>query len=221
MMLLLAMMKRELRLALRRPGDLAVLGLFFALCATLFPLGVGPEPLLLARIAPGVILASALLASLLSLDRLYLSDYEDGSLELLAIGRLGLTGTAITKSIAHWLTTGLPLTLMAPLLGIALRLPAQAFAPLCLALVLATPILSLIGATGAALALGARRGGALLALLVLPFYAPTLIFAAAAIDQAATGQSARPHLLLLAALLAITLPLAPLATAAALRASLD
>lgn len=218
---LLRLIARDLRLALRQGADAATAVLFFVLCVVLFPFGIGPEPNILARIAPGVILVAALLASLLSLERLFQADHEDGSLELLALSPLALELVAFAKVAAHWLVTGLPLIVAAPLLAVLLNLGTDGFAVLVLTLVLATPLLSLIGAVGAALTLGARRGGVLLPLLILPLYIPALIFAAAAVDAALAGLSPRPHLLLLGGLLAAALPLAPIAAAAALRAALE
>ncbi|HYE52928.1 MAG TPA: heme exporter protein CcmB [Azospirillaceae bacterium] len=216
-----ALVARDLRLALRQGSDAAAALMFFVLCVVLFPFGVGPEPNILARIAPGVLLVAALLASLLSMDRLFQADHEDGSLELLALSPVPLEVAALAKVLAHWLVTGLPLILSAPLLAVLLNMPAAGFGVLVGTLCLATPLLSLIGAVGAALTLGARRGGALLPLLVLPLYVPALIFAAGGIDAGLAGLSPRPHLLLLGGLLAGALPLAPLAVAAALRASLE
>lgn len=217
----LRLLRRDLRLALRQGADAAMAVLFFVLCVIMFPFGIGPEPGVLARIAPGVILVAALLASLLSLDRLFQADHEDGSLELLSLSSLPMEAVAAAKILAHWLVTGLPLILAAPLLALFLNLPADGFPILLLTLLLATPLLSLIGGIGAALTLGARRGGVLLPLLVLPLYIPALIFAAAAVDSVLTGQSARPHLLLLSGLLAASLPLSPWGAAAALRAALE
>ncbi|MBJ7415627.1 MAG: heme exporter protein CcmB [Niveispirillum sp.] len=217
----LRLLRRDLRLALRQGADAAMAVLFFVLCVIMFPFGIGPEPAVLARIAPGVILVAALLASLLSLDRLFQADHEDGSLELLSLSSLPMEAVAAAKILAHWLVTGLPLILAAPLLALFLNLPADGFPILLLTLLLATPLLSLIGGIGAALTLGARRGGVLLPLLVLPLYIPALIFAAAAVDSVLTGQSARPHLLLLSGLLAASLPLSPWGAAAALRAALE
>lgn len=217
----LRLLRRDLRLALRQGADAAMAVLFFVLCVIMFPFGIGPEPGVLARIAPGVILVAALLASLLSLDRLFQADHEDGSLELLSLSPLPMEAVAAAKILAHWLVTGLPLILAAPLLALFLNLPGDGFPILLLTLLLATPLLSLIGGVGAALTLGARRGGVLLPLLVLPLYIPALIFAAAAIDSVLTGQSARPHLLLLSGLLAASLPLSPFGAAAALRAALE
>jgi heme exporter protein B len=216
-----ALLARDLRLALRQGVDAAMAVLFFVVAVALFPLGVGPEAAVLARIAPGVLWVMALLASLLSLDRLFLADYEDGALELIALAPAPLYIPVLAKIAAHWLAASLPLVLAAPILALLLNLPAQGFATLVLAMLLGTPSLSLIGAVGAALALGARRGGVLIALLVLPLYVPVLIFGAAAVDAALLGQSAAPHLLLLGAVLAAALPLCPFVTAAALRQALE
>jgi heme exporter protein B len=212
-----AMVARDLRLALRQGVDAAMAVLFFVVAVSLFPFGVGAEAEVLARIAPGVLWVMALLAALLSLDRLFLADFEDGSLELIALAPAPLALSVLAKIAAHWLVTGLPLVLATPFLGLLMNLPVAGFAILILAMLLGTPVLSLIGAVGAALALGARRGGVLIALLVLPLYVPALIFGAAAVDAALLGQPARPHLLLLGALLAAALPLCPLAATAALR----
>jgi heme exporter protein B len=216
-----AMIGRDLRLALRQGVDAAMAVLFFVVAVSLFPFGVGPEAEILARIAPGVLWVMALLAALLSLDRLFLADYEDGSLELVALAPAPLMLSVLAKIAAHWLITGLPLVLAAPVLALFLHLPADGFLTLVLAMLLGTPALSLIGAVGAALALGARRGGVLIALLVLPLYIPALIFGAAAVDAALLGQSARPHLFLLGALLAAALPLCPWAATAALRQAME
>jgi len=212
---------RDLRLALRQGSDAGIAVMFFVLCVVLFPFGVGPEPNILARIAAGVIWVAALLASLLSLDRLFQSDYEDGSLELMALGGLPLELVVLAKTAAHWLVTGLPLLVAAPLLAVLLNMNHEGFGVLVLTLLLGTPGLSLIGSIGAALTLGARRGGVLISLLILPLYIPLLIFGAGAIDASLNGLSPRPHLLILAALLAGALPLAPIAGAAALRQALE
>jgi heme exporter protein B len=190
---------------------------FFVIAGALFPLGVGPEPAVLARIAGGVIWVTALLAVLLSLDRLFQQDFEDGSLDLLVLAPTPLEATVMAKAAAHWLTTGLPLIAASPVLAVLLNLPAAGYPVLLAAMALGTPSLSLIGAIGAALSLGARRGGVLMSLLVLPLYVPVLIFGVAAVDAATLGLSAQPHLLLLGAILAAALPLAPWAAAAALR----
>ena len=212
---------RDLRLALRQGSDATIAVMFFVLCVVLFPFGVGPEPNILARIAAGVIWVAALLASLLSLERLFLTDYEDGSLELMALGGLPLELVVLAKTAAHWLVTGVPLLIAAPLLAVLLNMERGGFGALELTLLLGTPALSLIGGIGAALTLGARRGGVLISLLILPLYIPVLIFGAGAIDAVLTGLSPRPHLLILAALLVAALPLAPVASAAALRQALE
>lgn len=212
---------RDLGLALRQGMDSAMVVGFFVLAVVLFPFGVGPEPNVLARIAPGVIWVAALLASMLSLERLFHLDHEDGSLEVLALTPLPLMATVLAKVISHWLTTGLPLIIAAPLLAVLLGLPADGFGVLIAALALGTPILSLIGAVGAALVLGARRGGVLLSLLVLPLYIPVLVFGVGAVDAAVGGFEASSHLMILVALLIPALPLCPLAAAAALRQALE
>ncbi|MFD2264061.1 heme exporter protein CcmB [Lacibacterium aquatile] len=215
------LLMRELRLTARQLGDLMPALVFFLLAATLFPLGVGPEPNLLARIASGIVWVTALLASLLTLDRLFLSDYEDGSLEQLALSPTPLALLAAAKLLAHWLTTGLPLLILAPLVALLLNLPPDALGTMLLSMLLGTPVLSCIGGIGAALTLGARRGAALLPLLVLPLLLPVLIFGVGAIEGAAMGLGARPHLLILGAILAFAAPLAPLAISAALRQAVE
>ena len=212
---------RDLRLALRQGSDATIAVMFFVLCVVLFPFGVGPEPNILARIAAGVIWVAALLASLLSLERLFQNAYEDGSLELLSLSPLPLEAVVLAKVLAHWLVTGVPLIVAAPILALLLNMEAGGFGVLVLTLAVGTPILSLIGAIGAGLTLGARRGGVLLSLLILPLYIPVLIFGAGAIDAAVTGLTPRPHLLLLGGILAAALPLAPFAGAAALRQALE
>jgi len=212
---------RDLRLALRQGGDAAMVVAFFVLTVILFPFGVGPEAALLSRIAAGVVWVTALLAALLSLERLFLADWEDGSLEALALMPLPLEAQVLAKCLAHWLVAGLPLIVVAPLLALLLHLDAAGYPVLLLSLLLGTPTLSLIGAVGAALSLGARRGGVLLSLLVLPLYIPVLIFGVAAVEASIGGFGARPHLLLLGALLAGALVLAPVAAAAALRQALE
>jgi len=214
---LAALVARDLRLALRQGADAAMAVLFFVLAVSLFPFGVGPEANVLARIAPGVLWVMALLAALLSLDRMYQQDYEDGALELIVLSPAPLPLVVLAKALAHWLVAGLPLVVAAPILAVLLQLPADGFLTLIGAMLLGTPILSLVGGVGAALTLGARRGGVLIALLVLPLYVPALIFGAAAVEAAVSGAGARPHLLLLGALLAAALPLCPIAGAAALR----
>jgi heme exporter protein B len=212
---------RDLRLALRQRADAGMVVLFFVLTASLFPFAVGPEANLLARIAPGVIWVTALLAVLLSLERLFLADYEDGTLELLALSPLPLELAVLAKALAHWLTTGLPLVLAAPLIAVLYNMDMAGLPVLILAMMLGTPSLSLIGAIGAALTLGARRGGVLIPLLALPLNVPVLIFGVGAIDAAMAGFGARPQLLILGALFLVALVTAPLAGAAALRQALE
>ncbi|MGK7866394.1 heme exporter protein CcmB [Falsiroseomonas sp. E2-1-a20] len=212
-----AVLGREIRLALRHPADALAAVLFFVLVCALFPFGIGPSPEVLARIAPGALLAAALLAALLPLDRLFGAEAEDGSLDQLLLSGLPPAGLAAAKALGHWVVTGLPLLLATPVAAAMLNLPVEAWGVAMLALGLATGVLSLFGTAGAALTLGARRGGVLLPLLVLPLSIPAVIFGAAAIEAAAAGLSARPYLLLLAALLALAAPLAPLAAGAALR----
>jgi len=216
-----ALVGRDLRLALRQGVDAAMTVLFFVVAVALFPFGVGADAEILARIAPGVLWVMALLAALLSLDRLFLADYEDGALELIALAPAPLIVPVLAKIAAHWLVTGLPLVIAAPILAVLLHLPAEGFATLVLTMLLGTPVLSLIGAVGAALALGARRGGVLVALLVLPLYIPVLIFGAAGVEAALLGQAAKPNLLMLGALLAAALPLCPWAASAAVRQALE
>lgn len=216
-----ALLRRDLRLALRRGAD-SMMGLvFFLLALALFPLGVGPAAEILERIGTGVIWVLALLAVLLTLDRLFQTDGEDGSLELLAQAPLPLEVVVLVKCLAHWLTSGLILTLAAPLLALLMHLPPRAGGVLALALLLGTPTLTLVGAIGAALLLGNRRGSVLIALLVLPLYIPVLIFGVSAVESELMGLGGRPQLLILAAMLLAALALAPFATAAALRLALE
>ena len=208
---------RDLRLAHRQGVDAVMAVAFFVIAGALFPLGIGPEPNILARIAAGIIWVTALLAVMLSLDRLFQQDYEDGSLELLALTPAPLEVAVLAKVTAHWITTGLLLIVAAPFMVIFLNLPGQGILVLILAMALGTPSLSLIGAIGAALSLGARRGGMLMSVLVLPLYIPVLVFGVSAVDAATQGLSAKPHLLLLAAILVAALALAPWTAASALR----
>jgi heme exporter protein B len=216
-----AILRRDLRLGLRRGGDSMQPVLFFVLAAILFPLGVGPAPEVLARIGVGVLWVLALLAVMLSLDRLYQADAEDGSLELLAQGVLPLELVALAKCLAHWLTSGLVLVLASPLLALLMQLPADALGVLALALLIGTPTLTLVGGIAAALLIGTRRSSVLLALLVLPLYIPILIFGVGAVEGEVMGLSGRPQLLILAAMLLAALALTPFATAAALRLALE
>ncbi|QLH40970.1 MAG: heme exporter protein CcmB [Defluviicoccus sp.] len=216
----LEVMRRDVRLAVRQGMDSLMAVVFFVIACVLFPLGVGPEPQTLARIASGILCVAALLAAMLSLERLFQADYEDGTLEQVALSPLPLEAVVVAKVAAHWLVTGLPLIAASPVLAILLQLDAKSYPALLAALALTTPTLSLIGAVGAALVLGARRGGVLLALLVLPLYIPELIFAVAAIDAAGFGYPVQPHLLLLAGLLVAAVVLVPWTAAAALRQAL-
>jgi heme exporter protein B len=217
----IALLHRDLRLALRHGSDAAQVFVFYVLAVSLFPFGVGPEPGILARISVGILWVMALLAAMLALERLFQAEYEDGSLDQLALLPTPLAFVVLAKVMAHWMLTGLPLALIAPVLGSILGMPAEGLAALAVALLLGTPTLSLIGALGAALTLGARRGGPLLALLILPLYVPVLIFGVAAVDAAVYGLPAAPHLLILAAFLLTALPLCLWATSAALRHALE
>jgi heme exporter protein B len=217
---MIALLLRDLRLATRAGGGFGLGLAFFLLVAVLVPLGVGPEPALLARIAPGILWVGALLSCLLSLDRIFALDFEDGSLDLLATAPIPLEGVVAAKALAHWLVTGLPLTLLSPVLGILLNLPGPGYVWLMLSLALGTPALSLIGAFGAALTVGLKRGGLLLSLLVLPLYVPTLIYGAEAVRRGADGQGALTALLLLAGITAGAAALLPFAAAAAIRVNL-
>jgi heme exporter protein B len=205
--------RRDLLIAARKPADVATPLVFFAIVVSLFPLGVGPEPAVLRTLAPGVLWVAALLATMLSLSRLFAADYADGTLEQLALSPQPLTALVLAKVLAHWVTTGLPLLLLSPLLAIQLYLPVETLGTLLLALLLGTPVLSLIGSIGAGLTLGLRGGGVL--------YTPILIFGAGAVTASATGLDPEAYLSLLGAFLAVALGLAPWATAAALRISLD
>ena len=216
-----ALAARDLLLAFRQRADLLTALLFFVIVASLFPLGVGADPQLLRSIGPGVMWVAALLAAMLGLNRLFAADYADGSLEQILLAPQPLSLLVLAKVLAHWLATGLPLALIAPLLGLQYDLPAAALGVLSLSLLLGTPILSLLGAIGAALTLGLRGGGTLISLLVLPLYVPVLIFGAGAVDASAAGLDYGAQLSLLGAFLLVTLVFSPWATAAALRISLD
>lgn len=218
---MLALLRRDLLLSFRARGDAVNPLIFFALIVVLFPLATSPEPGVLRLLAPGIIWVAALLAALLSLDQLFQSDYDDGSLEQLILSPHPLALLALAKIIAHWLVTGLPLVFIGPLLGIMLNLPGHALTTLSLGLLFGTPVLSAIGAIGAALTVSLRRGGMLLSLLILPLYVPVLVFAASAVEAATSGLPARGQLYLLASFMLLSLTLAPLAIAAALRISSD
>ena len=219
--LLLAVTLRDLVMARRRRVEaLLPLG-FFVVAAGLFPIGVGPEPQTLRQIAPGVLWVCALLAAMLSVTQMFASDHHDGSLEQMVLAPQPLVVVVAGKVLAHWLTSGIPLVLTAPLIGVLFDMRAQSIVTLTLTLLLGTPILSLLGAVGAALTLGLRSGAALMFLLVLPLTVPALIFGTGAVGAVDAGLSAQAHMSLLGALLILTLLGAPLAAAAALRISLD
>ncbi len=213
-------MLRDLRLAIRSGGGFGLGLAFFFLLAILVPLGVGPEGGTLGRIAPGILWVGALLACLLSLDRIFALDFEDGSLDLLATAPIPLEAVVALKALAHWLVTGLPLTLLAPALGVLLNLPPAGYGWLVLSLLLGTPALSVIGAFGAALVVGLRRGGLLLSLLVLPLYVPTLIFGAEVVRRGTDDMALATPLALLAGISLGAAALLPFAAAAALRVNL-
>jgi heme exporter protein B len=217
----IAIIRRDLLLAMRRKSEVLTALFFFIIVVSLFPLGIGPESALLRKIAPGVIWVAALLATMLGLARLFAPDHADGTLEQMVLSPTPLGLLVTGKIVAHWITTGLPLVLLAPVLGIQFDLDAGALGILVLALLLGTPLLSLIGAIGAALTLGVRGGGVLLSLLVLPLYVPALIFGAGAVESHISGLGAGGHLSLLAALLALAVFFAPWATTAALRIALE
>ncbi len=217
----LTLLKRDLMLAYRHRTELLNPLLFFVIVVTLFPLGVTPEAKSLQMMAPGVIWVAALLAAMLSLDSLFRADFEDGALEQIALNEHPLALLVLAKVLAHWLVSGLPLILLAPVLGVLLFLPSHAMPTLVATLALGTPVLSLIGAIGVALTVGLRRGGVLLSLLVLPLYIPVLIFAANAVNQAAGGMEVSGQLYFLGALLMLAITLSPFAIAAALRISLS
>lgn len=218
---MMAALKREIALGLRQKGEVLTPLVFFVVVASLFPLGIGPESALLLRMAPGVLWVSALLAAMLSLQRLFAMDYADGSLEQMALSATPMGLLVVAKALSHFLLSGLPLVLMAPILGLQFGLDGRALGILMLSLLLGTPTLSLIGSIGAALTLGVRGAGVLLSLLVLPLYIPVLIFGAGAVEADAAGLGAGGHLSLLAALLVLSVFFAPLATTAALRISLE
>lgn len=215
------LLQRDLTLAMRHRAEMINPLLFFVLVTSLFPLGIGADPKLLQAVGPGVIWVAALLAALLSLEGIFRSDFEDGTLEQFLLSSHPVSVLVLAKILAHWLITGLPLLVISPLLGVLLGLPGDAIIILLVTLALGTPVLSLIGAVGVALTVGLRKGGMILSLLVLPLYVPLLIFAASAVDTAAAGLPVTAHLSLISALLVLSLSLSPLATAAALRISLS
>jgi heme exporter protein B len=216
----IALLVRDMRLAMRAGGGFGLGLAFFLIVVVLVPFGVGPQSALLSKIAPGILWLGALLACLLSLDRIFALDHEDGSLDLLATSPLPMEGIVAAKALAHWLTTGLPLVLAAPVLGVLLNLPGPGFGWLVLSLALGTPALSVIGSFGAALTVGLKRGGLLLSLLVLPLYVPTLIFGAEVARRGAEGLAVTTPLALLAGITCGTIALLPFAAAAVLKVNL-
>jgi heme exporter protein B len=218
---LLALFRRDLALASRRLADSGMALAFFVIALSLFPFGVGASPDILARIGSGVVWVVALLAVLLTLDRLWQADYEDGSLELILLARAPLELLVVVKCLAHWLTTGLVLVVASPLLALLMNLPLEALWAVPLALLAGTPTLTLVGSIGAALLVGSRRGSVLMALLVLPLYIPVLIFGVAAVESEVLGLGGSAPLLILVAMLLLALALTPFASAAALRLALE
>lgn len=216
----MAILNRELKIALRKSAEIINPLWFFLIVITLFPLSIGADPVLLSRVAPGIVWVAALLASLLSLERLLKDDFMDGSLEQLVLLPIPLPVTILAKVLAHWLLTGLPLLVLSPLVAVLLSFDFEVWKAIALTLLLGTPTLSFIGAIGVALTVGLRKGGVLLSLLVLPLYIPVLIFATATIDATAAGMDIGGYLAILGAMLAGTATLAPFAASAALRISI-
>jgi len=221
LMVFATMLRRDLQIAWRQKSDVLMSLVFFVIVASLFPLAIGPETALLQRIAPGILWVGALLAAVLSLQRMFAGDHADGSLEQMVLSPTPLYVTVAAKTVAHWLVAGLPLVLVGPVLGLQFHLEARSLGLLMVSLLLGTPVLSLVGGVGAALTLGVRGGGVLLALLILPLYVPVLIFGAGAVEADAAGLDPSGHLLLLGAMLVPGAFLAPWATTAALRISLE
>lgn len=218
---LFTVIRRDVLLAARRRGDWLTAQFFFVMVVSLFPLGVGPEPGMLRTIGPGVVWVAALLATLLSLGRLYADDHRDGTLEQMLLSPYPSSLLTLGKTTAHWIINGIPLLVIAPLLGIQFNLPAEALWMLVLSLAIGTPILSLLGSVGAALTLGLRGGGALVTLLILPLYVPALIFGAGAVEGVLAGTGAQAHLSLLGAFLLLSLLVAPWISAQALKVSVE
>jgi heme exporter protein B len=219
--LFMLVIRRDLMLAMRRRADVLTTLIFFVMVVSLFPLGVGPEMDMLRKMAPGVLWVAALLSSMLSLGRLFSADHLDGTLEQMMLAPQSLSMLVLGKMVAHWMVSGLPLVLMAPVLGIQFDMSAEALGVLIIGLLLGTPILSMIGGIGAALTLGLRGGGVLLSLLVLPLCIPVLIFGTGAVEAVSTGLSVASHLSLLGALLVLALAFTPWVTAQALRISME
>lgn len=218
---LIAVVRRDLQLAARRKGDWLTSQFFFVMVVSMFPLGIGPDPAMLGKVAGGVLWVAALLASLLSLSRLFADDHRDGSLEQMLLSPNPAVLLALGKAVAHWLIYGIPLLLIAPVLGVQFALPADAIGVLVLSLLIGTPVLSLLGSVGAALTLGLRGGGVLLTLLILPLYVPALIFGAGAVDATLSGLGPEANLSLLAAFMVMTLLVSPWVASAALRVSIE
>ncbi len=216
-----ALLRRQLLLAVRRPAEVLNPLLFFAMVVMLFPVGIGPDPAILARFAPGIFWIVALLATLMAAESLFRGDYEDGSLEQLVLAPQPLFVGCLVYAAGHWLVAGLPLVILAPLFALMLQLPGEAWPVLMLSLLLGTAVLSLLASIGAALTVGVRRGGMLLSLLLLPLYLPVLIFGSSAVRAAALAQSAQPQLLILAGMLSLAVALAPFACAAGVRLSVE
>jgi heme exporter protein B len=216
-----ALVVRDLALGIRRPSEILNPLIFFVMVLTLFPLGVGPSPEILARIAPGIIWVAALLATLLGLDSLFRTDYEDGALDQLLVGGNHLPLMALSKVLVHWILSAVPLLILTPLMGLMMHLDWAAIRVLWLSLLIGSPLLSIIGALGAALTVGVKRGSVLLSLLILPLYVPVLIFGTSAVSAAAMGLDYNVQIAILGAMLALALSLAPLAIAAALRVSVS
>lgn len=217
---MLALLSRDLKLAVRAGGGFGLGLAFFLIVVTLVPFGVGPEGQILARIAPGILWLGALLACLLSLDRIFALDFEDGSLDLLATAPVPLEGVVTIKALAHWITTGLPLVVATPVFGLLMHLEGAAYYWMVIALLLGTPALSVLGTFGAAITVGLKRGGLLLSLLVLPLYVPTLIFGAELVRRGADGMETQVPLLMLAGITMATIAVVPFASAAAIRVNL-
>jgi heme exporter protein B len=218
---LVTIVRRDLLLAMRRKAEVLTALFFFVIVTSLFPLGIGPEPALLRKIAPGVLWVGALLATMLGLQRMYAADHADGTLEQMVLSPSALPLLVVGKNLAHWLVCGLPLVVLAPILGVQYDLAGESLCVLTIGLLIGTPVLSVIGSIGAALTLGVRGGGPLLSLLVLPLYIPALIFGAGAVEAQITGQDFGGHLSLLGALLAVSVFFAPWASTAALRIALE
>ena len=217
----LALLKRDLKLAINHGSDTFMVVAFFVLVVVLFPLGVGPEPAILARIGAGVIWVAALLSAMLSMDRLFQQDYEDGSLDLLMLSPTPIECLVLAKTLAHWMTTGLPLIIVSPLLGVLLNIEPSGYVAMIISLALGTPILSLVGTIGAALSLGARRGGVLISIIILPLFIPVLIFGVSAVEAALMDLTSQTQFLIVGAMLLAALALAPYAAAAAIRQAVE